>query len=422
MGANDAPAPKEAIDRFTEEIRHIVMVHHPRCRVRWVDDPLKKIIGEFTQINSRMETGAMPEKSTRFDKHAVLTWYELTLRADSRYPIGSGAAGERLATSTRSPNRAGAPGAGSDPLAAIIGMLGSDRERVVMGIQIVAAAHPDRVGEVQQSVSNELAQLRDIEMQAGKKALGPQHEVRVLALEEKADKQGYDVAIRFVALENAGTSGSQAYQSGEVGVVRGGKAEAWLESLLRIFKQYDRTIAGVNQGFEVVRIEQVSLNASESYAGSESLSSGSMLQRLAPVMGRYTREGVCLPRLLPFMKAGKPAVLNTVELSSVYHFPHQGLADLASLKWKNHRQITPPAMCHVTKEQLAKGGQVVLGVLDDDLAPESRDAHIGKDSQAYFPHTTDAAGIGTAKAPESTKPGANVLPPGTRGVARTSRI
>ena len=72
----------------------------------------------------------------------AIVWYELGLLADSRYPIGSGASDERLFRGSRSGsgNRAGSPGAGSDPLAAVIGMLGSDEVVPILGLQIVMAA------------------------------------------------------------------------------------------------------------------------------------------------------------------------------------------------------------------------------------------------------------------------------------------
>ena len=171
----------------------------------------------------------------------VLVWCELGLLADSRYPIGSGASDERLLPANRATNRPGSPGAGSDPLAAVIGMLGSDKTVPIMGVQIVVAARPETVGQTQQAVNEELARLREIEVQLGKKALGPQHEARVLALEEKADRQGYDVVIRLVVAERVSRAGAGS----------GGVAESRLTSLLRVYTQYNRIVAGVIQGFKV---------------------------------------------------------------------------------------------------------------------------------------------------------------------------
>src|SRR4051812_25047432 len=67
----------------------------------------------------------------------ALAWYELGLLADSLYPIGSGASDQRLLKGTRAAGRPGSPGAGSDPLAAVIGMLGSDTSMPIVGVQIV---------------------------------------------------------------------------------------------------------------------------------------------------------------------------------------------------------------------------------------------------------------------------------------------
>jgi hypothetical protein len=385
---------KKSKDRFIEEVRHLIMVHHPRCRVRWVEDPLKKTLSELGRVE-----GTAGETAPAETGNTTMTWYELGLRADSLYPISSGASDERLLTGSRTVSHPGSPGAGSDPLAAVIGMLGADKEVPVMGIQVVAAAQPDSAGRTQQTVSKELARLRELEVQAGKKALGPQHEARVLALEEKADRQGYDVAIRLVAVERA------------AGATHGDRAESRLASLVRIFRQYDRSIAGVRQGFQVVRTEQVDLSALQRPVATQSATFGSMLRRLAPVVGRWVREGVCLPRMLPFMRVGKPAVLNMAEISSIYHFPHQGLESLASLRRRPYLQIPAPASAHVTAEQVAQGKHVVLGVLDEDLSPEDTTS---KSLAGAGPEPL--LSIEQARLMGLTVPGTNVLPPGTRGV------
>ena len=136
-----------------------------------------------------------------------MVWCELGLLADSRYPIGSGASDERLLTANRSTNRPGSPGAGSDPLAAVIGLLGSDESVPIMGIQVVAAARPETLRADAASGERGTGRLREMEVQLGKKALGLQHEARVLALEEKADRQGYDIVIRLVAAERMARAG-----------------------------------------------------------------------------------------------------------------------------------------------------------------------------------------------------------------------
>lgn len=411
---------KTSKDRLIEEIRHLIMVHHPRCRVRWVEDPLKRALAEISATDKNLgnsETAGETEKAEPAARKLYMTWYELGLRADSRYPIGSGASGERLFTVTQSRGRSGATGVGSDPLAAVIGMLGSDKEVPIVGIQIVAVAQSESVGQTQQNVSKEMARLREVEVQSGKKALGSQHEARMLALEEKADKQGYDTVIRLIAVESfeAGKLGtSTGYQEQTAGSVLGEKAEIRLSSLLRIFKQYDRSVAGVAQGFEVMRKEQVGLNTVAPSLGLQAAVPIDTFLRTAAVIGRWVREGACLPRMLPITRICKPTILNTTELSSIYHFPHQGLEGLASIRWRAYRQLPAPAIAHITEDEAAQGRQVVLGVLDDDVAPADTVLTKNRNTEASF--SSDQAKQTEMAALARTVLGTNVLPPGKRGV------
>jgi hypothetical protein len=146
-------------DRFVEEVRHLIKVYHPECRVRWVDDPAKKALHDVTQ----------PAEVRDMAAPAQVTWYDLGLLADSRYPIGSGAgaSGDRPVTGNRSTNRAGSPGAGSDPLATVMSMLWTDKDVPVMGIQVIIAALPVGAAQNQQTVNRELERLRELETQVG---------------------------------------------------------------------------------------------------------------------------------------------------------------------------------------------------------------------------------------------------------------
>ena len=332
--------------------------------------------------------------------------------ADSRFPIGSGALDESLSQGNRSGGRPGSPGAGSDPLAAVISMLGSDDDVPVVGIQIVAAARPETAGQTQQAVNRELARLRELEFQEGKKALGPQHEARVLALEEKADRQGYDVAVRLVAVENTAESPPVGSTS---------RAEARLASLLRVFTQYDRIIAGVTQGFRVTRRGQsllTPLNASHPTRPSGQPDWRDWLRPAASVVARWPREGVCLPRMLPFMRIGRPCILNMAELSAIYHFPHLGLEGLRTLRLSNYRHIPPPAFARVTPAQVASGERVALGLLDDDLPP-TNEPPIRAGSVAGFvspamPHpaeTISPGDLGVGTHPQDLRRGTYVFGP-----------
>ena len=348
---------------LVEEIRHLIMAHYPRCRIRWVEDPLVQALAQLGQAPQSPEAARLTAESS---VGVTLHWCELSLLADSRFPIGSGAVEARLSQGNRSGARPGSPGAGSDPLAAVINMLGSDDDVPLVGIQIVAAARAETAGQTQKAVNRELDRLRELELQEGKKVLGPQHEARVLALEEKADRQGYDVAVRLVAVEQTEKHGL------------GTRAEARLTSLLRVFTQYDRIIAGVRQGFRVVRRGQSVLNSSRVAQRTQQSEheQRDWLRPAAPVVARWPREGVCLPRMLPFMQIGRPCILNMAEISSIYHFPHSGLEGLRTLRWSNYRHIPPPAFARVTPAQVAGGERVALGLLDDDLpqaiTPEPR--------------------------------------------------
>lgn len=377
--------------RLIEEVRHLILAHYPGCRVRWVEDPLERSLTELAGVPG------VPGLSGA--SGASMVWYELGLLADSRYPISSGASDERLLTGSRAGNRPGSPGAGSDPLAAVIGMLGSDEAVPILGIQVVTAARPETAGRTQLAVNQELARLRDLEMQFGKKALGPQHEARVLALEEKADRYGYDVLIRLVATERASRT------VGAEGAAPASRAEARLASLLRAFSQYDRATAGVRQGLRLVRKAYADLlipqllpdppsptssrlkamsdradtagntGARDNVANPQvrhrepGQSPSQVARREAPVLGRWPREGVCLPRMLPFMRMGRPCILNMAELSAIYHFSHQGLEGLSTLRWGTYKQIPPPAYARVTPAQVARGERRVLGITDEDLPP-----------------------------------------------------
>ncbi len=406
--------------RLIEEVRHLIMVHYPRCRVRWVEDPLECALIDVMRASgaSRISHEQLQVSESSIPTRVELAWCELGLLADSRYPIGSGGSDERLLTPNRTISRPGSPGAGSDPLAAVIGLLASDETVPIMGIQIVVAARPETVGQTQQAVNEELARLREMEMQLGKKALGPQYEARVLALEEKADRQGYDVLIRLVAAQRI-KNGTNA------GTPPGSMADARLTSLLRAYIQYNRIIAGVVQGFKVVRKANTVLHAEETHMSGPITSpvavtsstlapdvdavegmggvveEPSWRKQLAPLLGRWPREGVCLPRMLPFMKIGKPCILNMAELSAIYHFPHQGLEGLSTLKWDTHRQIVLPAYAQVTADQEARGERVTLGVADEDR------------SQA------DPMPLDLARARHAPGRVQTVLPPGIRGVGTT---
>jgi hypothetical protein len=349
---------------LVEEIRNLILAHHPRCRVRSTEDPLRQALAEAAQLpavsHSAEPASATKAKTAQRDPEVVLRWYELGLLADSKYPIGSGASDERLFQGSRGATRAGSPGAGSDQLATIIGMLGSDEGVPLLGIQIVAAARAETAGRTQQAVSQELARLRDLE------SLGPQHDARVLALEEKADRHGYDVAIRLVAAEVTKAMIRSSATNITNTTTPSSRAEARLASLLRAFTQYDRVVAGVTQGFRVARRGQAVLRLSQM---DKSPGAADRLREAAPLLGRWPREGVCLPRLLPFMRVGKPCLLNMAELSSIYHFPHQGLEGLSTLRWGTYRQIPPPAFARARAAQVASGERAVLGLLDDDMPP-----------------------------------------------------
>lgn len=375
--------PGTGSDHFTEEVRHLTRAYYPRSRVRWVDDPVKKALTDVTQAG-------------RAGELVIVTSHELGLLAGSRYPIGSGASDERFANGSRSGSRFAtrteSPGAGSDPLAAVIAMLATDKEVPVMGIQVVIAARAEgeKGGQTQQAVNKELARLREMEARTGRRALGPQHEARVMALEEKADRQGFDSVIRLVAVERI--EGARTVAG----------ADSRLGALFRKYRQYDRYIAGVKQGFQVVRRERTVLGAPRPAAHSGHGTQQGSLWRLGAILGRWPREGAGLPRLLPFMRTGKPCILNTVELSSVYHFPHQGLEGVSGVRWESYRHIPPPAEARVTSAQIAEGRKVMLGMLDDDLpAVDEASSH---------------SALGPAAQTTNGGEGANVLPPGLRGV------
>ena len=374
-----SPVPGAGSDHFTQEVRHLIRAYYPRSRVRWVDDPVRKALADVTQAG-------------RVGELVVVTSHELGLLADSRYPIGSGASDERFANGNRSATRTGSPGAGSDPLAAVIAMLATDKEVPVMGIQVVIAARAEGSGQAQQTVNKELARLREMEARTGRRALGPQHEAQIMALEEKADRQGFDSVIRLVAVERV--EGARTLAG----------ADSRLGALFRKYRQYDRRIAGVKQGFQVIQRERTVLGAPRPAEHSgHALQQGS-LWRLGAILGRWPREGAGLPRLLPFMRTGKPCILNTVELSSVYHFPHQGLEGVSRMRWESYRHIPPPGEARVTSAQIAEGRKVMLGTLDDDLPPE--------DEAASYTYSGFEAVAQTTHGGE----GANVLPPELRGV------
>ncbi len=405
-------------DRFVEEVRHLIKAYHPECRVRWVDDPTKKAQHDVTQP-AEVPDMAVP---------AQVTWYDLGLLADSRYPIGSGAgaSGERSAVGNRSTNRAGSPGAGSDPLATIMSMLWTDKDVPVMGIQVIIASLPAGSAQNQQTVNRELERLRELEVQVGKKSLGPQHEARVLALAEKADRQGFDTMVRLVAMERTDEAG------------QGILAEARLAALFRKFRQYDRSITGVRQGFQVVGRGQAVFGAALPVASVTPRIPEGMLGHAGPVFGRWPREGISLPRLLPlsaFMRRGKPCILNTTELSALFHFPHQGLEGVANVLWGPYRQIPPPAEARVTSEQVAEGRKVMLGALDEDLPPTDKEAVARWEKQDLartekllamqaeeekLPEGEDEEEGeeregGDKRVDATVVEGANVLPPGLRG-------
>jgi hypothetical protein len=401
--------------RLVEEVRHLIKVYHPDCRVRWVRDPAKKALHDVTQP-AEVPDMAVP---------AQVAWYDLGLLADSRYPIGSGASSDRSASgtrpATRPANRSGSPGAGSDPLAAVMSMLWTDKDVPVMGIQVIIAALPAGVARNQQTVNRELERLRALEAQAGKKSLGPQHEARVLALEEKADRQGFDAVVRLVTMERTDEAG------------QGTLAEARLAALFRKYRQYDRSIAGARQGFQVVGRGQTVFGAAIPVASVTPRIPEAMLMQAGPVFGRWSREGLSLPRLLPllsFIRKGKPCILNTTELSALYHFPHQGLEGVVNLLWGPYRQIPPPAEARMTSEQVAEGRKVMLGALDEDLPPTDMESKARWEKQdlarteKLLAMATEGVQRPEGEEQEDEKTGvntgaaegANVLPPGLRGV------
>jgi hypothetical protein len=369
--AKGAIAPGREVSRHeseggymvSEEIRHLVMAHYPGCRVRWVDDPLEQTLDSLAQVELSPETSLHAD--TRDTAGVKFHWCELSLLADSRYPIGSGITNallpqnSRTGTGARSGSRPGSPGAGSDPLASILGMLGSEESVPLIGIQIVAAARRESALQTQQKVTRELERLRELELAEGGKALGPQHEARVIALEEKADRQGYDVAVRLVAVDASSR------------LPLAGRAEARLTSILRAFARYDRATGGVTQGFRVARRGSAILSRPAiTGAKTQAPSRRDWLGAAARVVARWPREGVCLPRLLPFMQIGRPCVLNMAEFSAIYHFPHAGLEGVRTLRWTNYKQFPTPAFACVSPEQAARGERFVLGLLDEDMPPE----------------------------------------------------
>ncbi len=405
---NSHGAANEEGDHLIKEVRHLIMVHHPRSRVRWVDDPVKKPLVDLMQAPGTAQVD--------------MTWYELGLLANSRYPIGSGASDERLVRGNRSVGRPGSPGAGSDPLAAVIGMLNTDKEVPVMGIQVVIAAQAEGAGQTEQAVNKELARLRELEVQAGRRSLGPQHEAQMLALEEKADRQGFDAIVRLVAVECIEHQGHMTGSSLTT------QAETRLGALFRKYRQYDRVIAGVKQGFQVTRRERVPLRiAAVPMPISAPLPPAIMtplLRRAGAVLGRWPREGICLPQLLPFMKVGKSCILNMAELSAIYHFPHQGLEDVAAVRKGSYRQLLAPSEAHVTVEHLIKGERVMMGMLDADLPPSETPsmapagASISMDGRRPTTRAEEIAqGSREAQGAQGERTeGANLFPPGTLGV------
>jgi hypothetical protein len=416
--SNNSMEANEAGDHFIEEVRHLIKAYYPRSRVRWVDDPVRKAMTDLTRTPGTQATeGALDTTGTTGSTGTTVTslavtWYELGLRADSRYPIALGGSGERLLSGSRSSSgdRPGSPGAGSDLLAAMIGTLGSEKAVPVIGIQVVIVAQAENVAQTRQAANKELARLSYLEAQAGKKALGPQHEARLLALQEKADSQGFDVTVRLVAVEQVEQAG---YMGGASGAAAEGRAETRLASLLRNFKQYDRSIAGVSQGFQVVGKSRVALTTARSLATRLRAASPPLLWRVGPVLGRWPREGVCLPRLLPFMKAGKACILNMAELSAIYHFPHQGLDTLANIRRASYRHIPSSTVAHITEEPRAKGQRVILGTLDDDLPPANTERAVSGGARAETHESGEEALAGMMTL---ERQGTNVLPPGTLGV------
>ena len=145
------------------------------------------------------------------------------------------------------------------------------------------------------------------------------------------------------------------------------------------------------------------------------------LRQAAPVLGRWPREGVCLPRILPFMKIGKPCILNMAEISAIYHFPHQGLEGLPTLRLDSYRQIAPPACAQVTAEQEALGQRVSLGGADVDLpladlplVDLSRTAYaLGRTPRGAFGHRTvlPAGALGVGTTPQDLRRGSYVFGP-----------
>lgn len=388
---------------LSEEIRHLIMAHYPGCRVRWVADPVEKC------LTGAAPTDLRPEAPSPTNRGVTLHWCELGLLADSRYPIGSGIAGPQSPQSPRTGTRAlarpGSPGAGSDPLASLLGMLGSDESVPLVGVQFVAAARRETAAQVQRSAIRELELLREIEVREGGKALGPQHEARVLALEEKADRQGYDVMVRLVAIEAAGGTGYGAPK---------GRAEMRLTSLLRAFARYDRIAGKITQGFRAVRRGSAAfpLRSVPALSGTtvQPADAHNRARDTARVIARWPREGVCLPELPPFLRAGKSCVLNTVELAALYHFPHSGLESVRTLRWTGYKQLPTPAFARVSHEQAARGERVVLGLLDDDLPPEPQER------TTAFPDPLDpTSDSGLAPAAHAART-AGVLPPGQLGV------
>lgn len=354
-------------------VQERVISHFPACRVRPVlpgQDPFSRAVLPWGIVPSGLPPGEAP--SVGADVHETppraLIWYELGLEAPSRYPIseggmsagtGTGAANGRTAVSQS------VGGAGADPLAAVLGALVTEAQDGVtlLGVQVVAApvGGGSGIGEdLWQQITQEREQLRQMEMMMPKKALGSSHEERLLALEDKSDRSGFDVLVRLVAVAEATDYGV-------------GRAQARLQNLVRSYSQYTRRTAGVTQRFILRSSGNAILPALKLTEGTNEVPAGEYRQRLeavSAIAARWPRQGigVSLPRSLSLRLGGNPSILNCRELSSVYHPPHEGMAALPKMRWKMYKQLPPPAGAIVRPSEVEAGTRVILGLADEDLS------------------------------------------------------
>ena len=324
------PAAWEPHATLIETLRDLIRAHYPGCRVRLLEtDHLQR------EVYSIAKEG----------KEGDLLWVDLALQADSRYPIGSGTSGNSRSAGTSGSGavRAGVGGAAADTLGGLLSLLAAEPPSLpLIGVQIVVSANAEATGDVRQQILDEKAQLQELSAQYGRRSLGREHDERVLALEEKDDEYGYATQVRLFALATGGKEAAR-------------RAEMRLGVLLKSYRLYNRTTAGVAQGFV------------EKARGRAKVRRGMNTWEAGPVLGRWQRTGLGVARWLRIMRRARPDILNCDELAGVYHYPHEGLEKIGTVQVVDRTYLPVPAFAMATSQEIEAGGKVLIGTVEEDM-------------------------------------------------------